>query len=261
MLASRSIPSHCVCYSHPLLPLASDDCLLTVAITAFHTPIPMDSVKDIQPENCRVEYIYWVTELTYDRSVLEGDKAKHTPFIVRSSVEEDGYLSFILPLLYNSTYSLIIDAQDLFSSSNWIDKAIVTIHNNPSLVPVCGLYPNSQVGRGCMLMRSIDLRHIWSMTTFRRKSERAMEAFSHMLRCKFDLSLTDAILLPIRFHRTSYTPAAYVKENCEKAYDVENFTCNVHYRNDGSTGVLSQFKRTWLDDQMKSLNQSDTRVK
>ena len=74
----------------------------------------MDSVKDIQPENCRVEYIYWVTELTYDRSVLEGDKAKHTPFIVRSSVEEDGYLSFILPLLYNSTYSLIIDAQDLF---------------------------------------------------------------------------------------------------------------------------------------------------
>ena len=263
MLASRSIPSHCVCYSHPLLPLASDDCLLTVAITAFHTPIPMDSVKDIQPENCHVEYIYWVTELTYDRSRLEGDKAKHTPFIVRSNVEEDGYLSFILPLLYNSTYSLIIDAQDLFSlpSSNWIDKAILAIRNNPSLIPVCGLYPNSQVGRGCMLMRSIDLRHIWSMTTYRRKSVRAMEAFSHMLRCKWHYTLTNSILLPVRLTRFSHTPSSYEETNCEKAYDVEDFTCKANYKKDGTTGVvLSQFKRTWLDDQMKSFNQSDTRV-
>ena len=94
----------------------------------------MDTVKDIQPENCRVQYVYWVTELTYDRSLLENDTTKHIPFIVRSNVEEDGYLSFILPLLYNSTYSLLIDAQDLFSlpSSNWIDKAILEIQANLS---------------------------------------------------------------------------------------------------------------------------------
>ena len=263
MPVSRSILSLYVLYYYTFSFLASDDCLLTVAITAFHTPIPMDSVKDIHPENCRVEYIYWVTELTYDRSILESDKTKSIPFIVRSNVEEDGYLSFILPLLYNSTYSLIIDAQDLYSlpSSNWIDKAILAIQANHSLIPVCGLYPNSQVGRGCMLMRSIDLRYIWSMTSFRRKSVRAMEAFSHMLRCKWHYTITDSILLPIRFHRTSYTPSAYVKENCEKVYDIKDFTCNTNYKKDGTTGVvLSQFKRTWLDDQMKSLNQSDTRV-
>ena len=106
MPVSRSILSLYVLYYYTFSFLASDDCLLTVAITAFHTPIPMDSVKDIHPENCRVEYIYWVTELTYDRSILESDKTKSIPFIVRSNVEEDGYLSFILPLLYNSTYSL-----------------------------------------------------------------------------------------------------------------------------------------------------------
>ena len=134
MPVSRSILSLYVLYYYTFSFLASDDCLLTVAITAFHTPIPMDSVKGIHPENCRVEYIYWVTELTYDRSILESDKTKSIPFIVRSNVEEDGYLSFILPLLYNSTYSLLIDAQDLFSlpSSNWIDKAILEIQANLS---------------------------------------------------------------------------------------------------------------------------------
>ena len=133
----------------------------------------MDAAKSIQLHTCHLQYVYWVTDMTYDLSVLEKDKSTTIPFIVRSNVEKQGYMSFVLPLLYNSTFSLVIDADDLLAlpSSDWMDGALSVIQTNPSVVPVCGLYPNSQVGRGCMLMRSIDLRYIWSMTTFRRKYE------------------------------------------------------------------------------------------
>ena len=223
----------------------------------------MDAVKSIQLHTCHLQYVYWVTDMTYDLSVLEKDKSTTIPFIVRSNVEKQGYMSFVLPLLYNSTFSLVIDADDLLAlpSSDWMDGALAAIQTHPSVVPVCGLYPNSQVGRGCMLMRSIDLRYIWSMTTFRRKSMRAMEAFSHVLRCKFDFALTDSILPSPRLVKTAFTPSTFVKENCEQVYEVEDFKCDAHYRNDHTTGVvISQYKRPYLTKQLQALQQSDANV-
>ncbi len=223
----------------------------------------MDQVNAIRPNNCHVQYVYWVTDTTYDPLELEKDKSTTIPFIVRSNVEKQGYMGFVLPLLYNSTYSLVIDADDLLAlpSSDWMDGALSVIQTNPSVVPVCGLYPNSQVGRGCMLMRSIDLRYIWSMTTFRRKSVRATEAFSHALRCKFDFALTDSILPSPRLVETTFTPSAYVKKNCEQVYEVEDFKCDAHYRNDHTTGVvISQYKRPYLTKQLQALQQSDANV-
>ena len=223
----------------------------------------MDQVNAIRPNNCHVQYVYWVTDTTYDPLELEKDKSTTIPFIVRSNVEKQGYMGFVLPLLYNSTYSLVIDADDLLAlpSSDWMDGALSVIQTNPSVVPVCGLYPNSQVGRGCMLMRSIDLRYIWSMTTFRRKSMRAMEAFSHVLRCKFDFALTDSILPSPRLVKTAFTPSTFVKENCEQVYEVEDFKCDAHYRNDHTTGVvISQYKRPYLTKQLQALQQSDANV-
>ena len=223
----------------------------------------MDQVNAIRPNNCHVQYVYWVTDTTYDPLELEKDKSTTIPFIVRSNVEKQGYMGFVLPLLYNSTYSLVIDADDLLAlpSSDWMDGALSVIQTNPSVVPVCGLYPNSQVGRGCMLMRSIDLRYIWSMTTFRRKIVRATEAFSHALRCKFDFALTDSILPSPRLVETTFTPSAYVKKNCEQVYEVEDFKCDAHYRNDHTTGVvISQYKRPYLTKQLQALQQSDANV-
>ena len=223
----------------------------------------MDQVNAIRPNNCHVQYVYWVTDTTYDPLELEKDKSTTIPFIVRSNVEKQGYMGFVLPLLYNSTYSLVIDADDLLAlpSSDWMDGALAAIQTHPSVVPVCGLYPNSQVGRGCMLMRSIDLRYIWSMTTFRRKSVRATEAFSHALRCKFDFALTDSILPSPRLVETTFTPSAYVKKNCEQVYEVEDFKCDAHYRNDHTTGVvISQYKRPYLTKQLQALQQSDANV-
>ena len=237
--------------------------MLTVVVSSFENTIPMDAAKSIQLHTCHLQYVYWVTDMTYDLSVLEKDKSTTIPFIVRSNVEKQGYMSFVLPLLYNSTFSLVIDADDLLAlpSSDWMDGALAAIQTHPSVVPVCGLYPNSQVGRGCMLMRSIDLRYIWSMTTFRRKSMRAMEAFSHVLRCKFDFALTDSILPSPRLVKTAFTPSTFVKENCEQVYEVEDFKCDAHYRNDHTTGVvISQYKRPYLTKQLQALQQSDANV-
>lgn len=72
--------------------------------------------------------------MTYDREILERDKNTMTPFIVRTNSEKNGYLSFVLPLLYNSTFSLIIDSDTMkgrLPSSDWIDNAVALINNNP----------------------------------------------------------------------------------------------------------------------------------
>ena len=95
--------------------------------------------------------------MTYDLSVLEKDKSTTIPFIVRSNVEKQGYMSFVLPLLYNSTFSLVIDADDLLAlpSSDWMDGALAAIQTHPSVVPVCGLYPNRWVEDACSCAPSI----------------------------------------------------------------------------------------------------------
>ena len=204
---------------------------------------------------CTIDHFYWLAKYTHDPSILESDKQLKQPFIVRSNVENEGYLSTLLPLLFNSTYSLIVDSYDLYNSvpsPDWIDSALMAIAQNPSTVPVCGLYPNSMVARGCMLLKTSDLRHIWTRTSFRRQPVAAMEVFSHILRCKFHYTLVSSASLKLR--ESSYQPSAFVTSQCEKVYNVRDFTCEANYTRDKSIGVvLPQFKRTWLKRQLESL--------
>ena len=198
--------------------------------------------------------------MTYDREILERDKNTRTPFIVRSNIENDGYLPFILPLLYNTTFSLIIDADTMngrLPSSDWIDKAVALMNKDPSVIPVC----NSliQVKKGCMIVRSMDLRYIWSHTTFRRQEEKAMVVFSRILCCLWKYKLIDP-LFP--YPSSNSIKSSFVEQTCETVYDVRPFHCHANYSNDETTGVvLSQFKRTKVDQQLIALNNSDTAIK
>ena len=47
----------------------------------------MDEVKSIQLHTCHLQYVYWVTGMTYDPLELEKDKSTTIPFIVRSNGE------------------------------------------------------------------------------------------------------------------------------------------------------------------------------
>lgn len=208
---------------------------------------------------CTISSIYWVTDMTYDREILERDKNTLTPFIVRTNAEKNGYLSFVIPLLYNSTFSLIIDSDTMkgrLPSSDWIDNAVALINNNPSAIPTCGSLRG--VAEGCMLVRSIDLRYIWSHTSFRRQDAQAMTVFSHILRCIWKYTLINT---HFPYPSSNSATSSFVEQNCEQVYDVKYFDCHANYSNDGTTGiVISQFKRTILDQQLAALGNSNNSI-
>ena len=235
----------------------SRDCLLTVSVFSGRKVVPRISEHAVYPQYCTVDHFYWVAKYTYDKRILNADKFITEPFILRSSVESQGYLASLLPLLYNSTYSLIVDSGDLLRplpSSEWIDSAIAVIEQNPTLVPACGLYSNSQVARGCMLLKTSDLRSIWTRTTFRRRSTPMMELFSHILRCKFQYTITSGLMPSPRLRASSYVPSDFVSSQCERVYDVIDFACDAHYRQTGTIGVVfPQYKRLWLERQLDSV--------
>ena len=52
----------------------------------------MDEVKSIQLHTCHLQYVYWVTGMTYDPLELEKDKSTTIPFIVRSNAENEVFL-------------------------------------------------------------------------------------------------------------------------------------------------------------------------
>ena len=202
---------------------------------------------------CTLGSFYWVADMTYDKNVLKHDKEKSWPFIVRTNVEREGYLSFLLPLLFNSTYSLIIDSTQLkeaIPNVDWIDKAIMEKRNNPRIIPVCGLHKKSNVAKGCMLVKSVDLRTIWTRTTLRRTHTSAMEVFSHLFHCLFNYTFIDSVIpKPIMWRGESSTIGNKRDENRPKL-----FHCDAGYKNDGSVGIiLPQFKRMRLDQQLVSL--------
>ena len=65
--------------------------------------------------------------ICYDDEFLNLDKAISSYYIVRSNYNDNGYLPFILSILKNSTYSLIIRDEDFpigFPDGFWIDDSI-----------------------------------------------------------------------------------------------------------------------------------------
>ena len=234
-------------------------CLLTISAFSSNVSLPHQLFDPIDVHVCSIGNFYWVAGMTYERSVLEHDRELSWPFIVRTNVEREGYLSFLLPLLQNSTYSLIVDSQQLqhaMPSIDWIDKAVMEIRNNPFSIPVCGLHKDSFVARGCMLIRSTDLRKAWTRTTIRRTQTPAMVVFSHLFHCMFNYSFVDSIMPQPKAKKEQYKLNSVIATKCKES-GIQFFECFAGYHNDGSIGViLPQFKRMWLDQQLEALSAS-----
>lgn len=149
----------------PVLYLAPSECLLTVSAFSFNSRHPPEEAKSFFSRYCSIDYFYWVTDIAYDPATLDKDVQSSYPYVIRSNVERDGYLSFVAPLLYNSTYTLIIDSDELtdrLPSSTWLNEALAAINSDPTVVPVCGLYEDFQVARGACLSR------VWICVSFGR---------------------------------------------------------------------------------------------
>ena len=90
--------------------------------------------RALYPQYSAIDHFYCAAECTIDKRLLNADKYVTKPFIPHSVVENQDYLSSLLPLLCNNTYSLIVHSEDLLlplSSSEWIDSAIVTCESSP----------------------------------------------------------------------------------------------------------------------------------
>ena len=90
--------------------------------------------------------------MTYNSTILENDLNMKQVKIVREHIETNGYTAFLLPLLENNTYSLVIDLDNWsISIENWIDTAIQEVRK-PKQVYACDVYSDFDSAIGCLLL-------------------------------------------------------------------------------------------------------------
>ena len=127
--------------------------------------------------------------MTYNSTILENDLNMKQVKIVRESIETKGYTAFLLPLLENNTYSLVIDLDNWsISKENWIDTAIQEV-KKPKQVYACDVYNDYDCAIGCLLLSSLMLRSLWTNTEFRISSISAIERVSLAIQCKYHVKL------------------------------------------------------------------------
>lgn len=130
----------------------SNECLLDIAILAFGHSYNNEIISSLHSNECEIENIFWITEMTYNSTILETDLNIKRVKIVRENIETKGYTAFLLPLLENNTYSLVIDLDNWsISKENWIDTAIQEVRK-PKQVYACDVYNNFDSAIGCLLL-------------------------------------------------------------------------------------------------------------
>ena len=154
----------------------------------------------MKPTLCTVDFIYIVSRhLVYSNSDYYLEREYSSPYVVHTSYEDDGYLSFLLPIMYNSTYFLVVKDEyflQAFPDGNWINKAISRIRKNqhPTIV-TCNGKPQTRYGSvvadtdGSILMETRYLRYILTMTDFRRSSISPFFFFSQAVLCRFNAAI------------------------------------------------------------------------
>ena len=244
----------------------AEDCLLTIAVNGFGVNIPLNQIQQLQINECQINYFYWITDMTYDNSILQKDKSISLPLIVRSNADKYGYLSFLFPLVYNSTYTLIINANELktiLPSSLWIDEALSIIKNNSSRIPVCGKNTNQNSPFGCMLIQSLDLRYLWMKTEFRKQPVKAMDIIYHSFQCLFHSEMYNDFVTPSFLCNSSdSTNYHYTESSCVHDLNIEPLKCSSSRKSDGSVGiVITQYRRNYFPKFLKTVQESSTPVK
>ena len=234
--------------------------MLSISINAYGVPYDVDFVKTLHSDICFIENIYWITDMTYDQDILNTDLQHREVKITRSNVETDGYLSTLLPLLENSTYTLVIDLPDLIRPvpNGWIDLALQYVMSDSHSMYSCAVYQNTTVPLGCLLVQSRLLRSLWMNTEFRISSEHALGRVSRAIQCKYLLSLQGGIFAP------SLPLPPTVKEallSCDHLTSIIDMKCHSSRTNDPSVCVFfSLYKRNYVQRQLKSLSMSSVRA-
>lgn len=246
----------------------------------------------MKPSLCEIDNVYVVSRrMTYDSEIVNAESKPGDPFILRTDYDDGGYLSFILPLLQNSTYSFILKDQFFsgeFPDGNWIDSAIKSFRQTSSLGAIsCSFSRQRMYGvdaldtDGSLFLETNKLRYILTMTDFERSSLSPFFFFSQALACKFNSrteSMSCSNYLPKESSSSSQVSQASqsffyrlfhwkekeeeeeidlskeIKQDCIAALGIQDVKCQSHRPQNRDIGVLlSQYKRSYIDEQLSSL--------
>ena len=239
--------------------------------------IPENKYAAMKPTLCTVDFIYIVSRhLVYSNSDYYLEREYSSPYVVHTSYEDDGYLSFLLPIMYNSTYFLVVKDEyflQAFPDGNWINKAISRIRKNqhPTIV-TCNGKPQTRYGSvvadtdGSILMETRYLRYILTMTDFRRSSISPFFFFSQAVLCRFNAAIVTQTCPFFDAHyvsKSSYLASLFgmtertidnLSTDCISALGIQDVNCSSIRPQDHSIGiVLSQYKREYVDEQLESI--------
>ena len=229
-------------------------------MNAYGEDYDNEFVETIHSEICWIENIYWITDMSYDSSILEGDLNHKNVKVTRSNVEKEGYLSFLLPLLENNTYSLIIDLNDMKRpvSDGWVDLGLRSMMRETNSIYSCGTYSNAEVALGCLFVPSIRLRTLWTRTELRVNDETAMNRLCQAFQCKYHSKLLSDNINTLQ---KPLIGRVYSRSSCVEELDIDDMMCQSKHRNDGSVSVyFSLYKRDNLMKQMEQIMNSSISI-
>lgn len=109
--------------------------------------------------------------MTYDANTLKKDLVYSSIKITRTNVETKGYTGFLLPLLENNTYSIVIDYSTMHTvKKGWIDDALQVL-SVPQTVYACDTYKKNHFLHRGILVRT------WIMSGYPIMNPKALVNF------------------------------------------------------------------------------------
>ena len=252
---------------------------MTVVIDTNSKNVDPSKYAGMKPLRCPIHSIFVVSHtMTYATSDLLEDQIVKQPYLLRTNYDDGGYIAFLLPLLYNSTYTLILKDEyfsSTFPGGEWIDNAIAKMNPSNPAVVTCSYRRSLQYDvftnnvEGSLFLESIKLRYILTMTDFQRPDLSPFFFFSQAMVCKFG-----AVIIPqacssfnhpserLRFFRNLFSSRATpslkrLTGNCVATLGIADVHCVSRRLQDNSTGyILSQYRREYIDMQIQAIKQS-----
>lgn len=241
--------------------------------------VPENKYATMKPTLCTVDFIYIVSHhLVYSNNNYYLEREYSSPYVIHTNYADGGYLSFLLPILYNSTYFLVVKDEffsQTFPDGEWINEAILTIREkqNPTIVTCNGVdqmrYGVSATDTdGSIFMETRYLRYILTMTDFRRPSISPFFFFSQAVLCRFKATVVTQMCPFFDAHYTRSKPSylssllgvteegqiGNLSKDCTSVLGIQDVKCSSYRPQDHTVGILlSQYKREYLDEQLEAI--------
>lgn len=208
---------------------------------------------------------------------MNRDERISYPYILRSNFKDNGYLPFVLSILHNSTYTMIVKDQGVdegLPDGDWLDDAVAQLSNNNNVV-ACSVYREYAAKNridhpeGCLFMRSLFLRSVIVNTAFKKNDMDPFLFFSEAFHCLFDSALVSQ---PSFVFQPQHRSASWLKRlfqsrevqpvTCRKKLGITPVSCKTRRPKVTEVSILlSQYKREYIYEQIEAIYNSTVPVR